>query len=249
MKRKPIILAIFLTLALSLGAWFLFQSKFFSENTFLPNEREIAIEDNAKKEQEFANKPKERDVFEEIRKEREEEKKKQEEEEKKEKEGKKTFAELVAETPSMTLPEVDTADWQTYTDKDWGIEFKYPKDWRVVKATGSFEDSFRIYVETIDERFMGLHDQCECSVHMEIEKENEYQFFMNHPNEFGRYKNAKVYHQKEGLDFFWNEDNNIQTYVKIGSVSILNIRDSFKVAEYPIVRTTFYGIVQTLKTL
>ena len=248
MKRKPIILAIFLTLALSLGAWFLFQSKFFSENTFLPNEREIAIEDNAKKEQEFANKPKERDVFEEIRKEREEEKKKQEEEEKKEKEGKKTFAELVAETPSMTLPEVDTADWQTYTDKDWGIEFKYPKDWRVVKTTRTLKGEFRLCVETIDERFMRMHDQHECSVQMIVGKEAGYYFFDNFYEFAEDYENAKTYHQKGGLDFFWNENDNLTIRVKINDGNILYLWNSFEVKE-PLIRTTFYGIVQTLKTL
>lgn len=33
-----------------------------------------------------------------------------------------------------TLPVVDTADWQTYTNTEYGFEFKYPLNWKVING-------------------------------------------------------------------------------------------------------------------
>ena len=39
----------------------------------------------------------------------------------------------------IELEKIDTTDWKTYTDKERGFSFKYPKDWYVVKIDSSKE--------------------------------------------------------------------------------------------------------------
>ena len=51
-------------------------------------------------------------------------------------------------TPTSTSDQDETADWQTYRDEEYGIEFKYPLDWSVGQSPNS-KESLLIAPESI----------------------------------------------------------------------------------------------------
>lgn len=60
----------------------------------------------------------------------------------------KTLDDLLAQAEEIQLPKVDTTGWQTYRDEKLGVEFMYPKGWKI-KMYGEYS----LCVSTIDGRY------------------------------------------------------------------------------------------------
>jgi hypothetical protein len=168
----------------------------------------------------------------------------------------KTLDDLLTQAEEIQLPKVNTTGWQIYRDETLGMEFMYPKGWKVEKY--SLDQGFSVNVCMQKKNTMG--DNVECTVQidkLQISENQRVQDILSNKTLFPDEKLKKiVFPNFIGLANLQEEGGMQNGFPRVffkfkGSENVLLIGLTYFSTDtyYKNALNGSYGILQTLKPI